>query len=338
MSTKYKCHRCCKFETHIYYDIKKHYNRKNPCNKVKKNMFMSDDQLLCLSLIPYYNDIHKIDLSEINFLKNSTIIDKSKDKLFENLKNIDKNNIKICNYCNEEFPLLTDLKKHIIINCFYNQLQKKIKNNSSENNRNFNESSSIFSEANHNEMEVHHYFTNSNNINSNNTNNNTNNNIYVDIKQQTPIPFDENWDISKISIGDKSRFMISQFMYTKLLEEILNNEINLNVIIDKEKNSGMVYKNDIDKYMQMKLKDIVSNTMDKLNKHLNDINNSDIDALKEIKTFSRQIINKKHNDYKNNEIIQEGVMKCMTNIYESKKEEATNIAKNVIHDVEEYRI
>ena len=37
--------------------------------------------------------------------------------------------------------------------------------------------------------------------------------------------------------------------YTRLLEEILNDEINLNVIIDKEKDSGMVYKNDIDKYI-----------------------------------------------------------------------------------------
>jgi len=53
--------------------------------------------------------------------------------------------------------------------------------------------------------------------------------------------------------------MISQFMYTELLEEILKNDINLNVIIDKEKNSGMVYKNNIDKYIQMKLKDIISN-------------------------------------------------------------------------------
>jgi len=100
----------------------------------------------------------------------------------------------------------------------------------------------------------------------------------------------------------------------------------------------MVYKNDTKRYTQMKLKDIILITMDKLNKHLNYINKNDIDALEEIKIFSYKIINKRYNDYKNNEIIQEDVMKCMTNIYESKKEEATNVAKNIVHENEEYRI
>jgi len=48
-------------------------------------------------------------------------------------------------------------------------------------------------------------------------------------------------------------------MYTELLEEILKNDINLNVIIDKDNDSAMVYKNSVDKYIQMKLKDIISN-------------------------------------------------------------------------------
>jgi len=334
MSANYKCYRCCKFETRVYYDIKKHCNRKYSCKKNQEHMFMSDDQLLCLSLMPYYDNIHKINLYDIEYLKDSKIIDKNKDELFEQLTYVEKNNIKICNYCNEEFPLLMDLKKHIIINCFYNELQKR---NKVDSDKNINCSNSS----------LHNSTTNSNNIHSNNTNcnnninsnNNTNNNIYVDIKQQSPpVPFDKEWDISKISKGDKRSLLISQFMYTELLEEILKNEINLNVIIDKDKDSGMVYKNNIDKYIQMKLKDIVSNTMDKLNCHLNDINKSQKNVFDEIKTFSRQMINKKHNDYKNSEKIQEGVMKCMTNIYESKKEEATNIAKNIVHEVKEYRI
>ena len=61
MSVNYKCYRCCKFETHVYYDMKKHYNRKYSCKKNQQRMFMSDDQLLCLSLMPYYNNIHKIE-------------------------------------------------------------------------------------------------------------------------------------------------------------------------------------------------------------------------------------------------------------------------------------
>ena len=330
MSVNYKCYRCCKFETHVYYDMKKHYNRKYSCKKNQQRMFMSDDQLLCLSLMPYYNNIHKIDLCDIEYLKDSKIIDQNKEELFEQLRNVEKNNIKSCIYCNKEYPLLMDLKKHIIIDCFYKELQNRIKIDNDKKIKQNNADTDISG--------LNNSTTYSNNTHSNNTNchnninsNNTNNNIYVDIKQQTPpVPFDGDWDISKISMGDRSMCMISQFMYTELLEEILKNEINLNVIIDKDKDSGMVYKNDIDKYIQMKVKDIVSNTMDKLNGHLNDINKSQKNALKEITTYSRQIINKKHNDYKNNEIIQEGVMNCMTNIYESKKEEATNIAKKVI--------
>ena len=63
-------------------------------------------------------------------------------------------------------------------------------------------------------------------------------------------------------------------MYTSLLEEILKNEINLNVIIDKDDDSSIVYKNNIDKYINIKSKYIVSNTMDKLNKHLMDLHKS----------------------------------------------------------------
>ena len=74
-------------------------------------------------------------------------------------------------------------------------------------------------------------------------------------------------------------------MYTNLLTEILENEINLNVIIDKKNNDdiGWIYKNDNDKYIMMNIKDIVNNSMNKLYKKLNYLNEdaiqkSDIDV------------------------------------------------------------
>jgi len=281
--------------------------------------------MLCLSILPYHNNKHTLEENEIDKLRNSNIIYKNKNELFNELKIIETNKLKCCKYCNQEFQFIIDLKKHVITTCFKNKLQNKdTKSLSTKINAPIN---TLYNQNDINTI---------NNTTNNNNNNNTN--IYFDIKQQTLVPFDKEWDISKISLGDKSRFMISQFMYTELLQEILKNELNLNVIIDKDNDSGMVYKNDIDKYIQMKVKDIVSNTMDKLNIHLNDINKSDTNTLKEIKTFSRQIINKKHNDYKNNEKIKEGVIKCMTNIYEIKKEEASNIAKNIVRDIDEYRI
>ena len=75
-------------------------------------------------------------------------------------------------------------------------------------------------------------------------------------------------------------------MYTELFEEILKNNVNLNVIIDKEKKYGIVYKNNIDKYIKIELKDIILNTIDKLYNHLIYINNSQKDVFNEIKIFS----------------------------------------------------
>jgi hypothetical protein len=291
--------------------MKKHYSRKYLCTSSQSSILYSCDQLLCLSLIPYNDSIHKIELSEIEHLRKSNIIEKHKNELFEELKIIEKNNIKMCKYCNKDFYLITELKKHFIINCFYNNIKniEDTEKNKKLNNIDVNsQCNNVYNNPDINTL---------NNTTNNTTNNNNNINIIIDpLKtKNTPIPFDEEWDVSKISKGDKTSLIVSQFMYTELLEEILKNDINLNVIIDKEKESGMVYKNNVDKYIQMKLKDIISNTMDKLNGHLNDINKSQKNALKEITTYSRQIINKKHNDYKNNETIQEGVMNCMTNIY-----------------------
>ena len=119
-------------------------------------------------------------------------------------------------------------------------------------------------------------------------------------------------------------------MYTKLLEEILNNEINLNVIIDKNNDSGIVYKNDIDKYIKMKCKDIVDNTMEKLKKHLMEINDeSQTTSILECLELSKQSIELKHETYKNNQKIQENVKNLISKIFEDKKDDAVNIS-NVI--------
>ena len=121
-------------------------------------------------------------------------------------------------------------------------------------------------------------------------------------------------------------------MYTSLLEEILKNDINLNVIIDRENNSGMVYKNNIEQYIKMKLKDIIDNSMEKLNKHLSDIISTKIDKYEEeFINKSKDNIENKYLTYKNNENIQKIVIDLDSKIYEKKKEEAiiiSNIVKN----------
>ena len=171
--------------------------------------------------------------------------------------------------------------------------------------------------------------TNNNTTNNNTTNNITNiinNNINLEIKNI--MPFDKNWDISKIDLKTKFFIIFNKLMYTTLLEELLKNNINLNIIIDKNNNSGIVYKNDIEEYIEMKLKDIANKTMEKLKNQLLEINNDLKDiVLEEINDYYRKIITKKYIDYKNDKDIQQQVILCLSNLFEKKKDDAIKISK-----------
>ena len=113
----------------------------------------------------------------------------------------------------------------------------------------------------------------------------------INININTPIPFDKDWDLSQISELNIYKLLFSKFMYSKLLEEILKNEINLNVIIENESDSGLVYKNDNDKYVNTVILE---------------------DHLKNIKT----IIDNKFNDYiNNNNNIKDGVNRVIKDRY-----------------------
>ena len=51
MSIIYKCSRCCKFQSSLFDDMRKHYSRKYACPRSQSSILYSDDQLICLSLI-----------------------------------------------------------------------------------------------------------------------------------------------------------------------------------------------------------------------------------------------------------------------------------------------
>ena len=311
MISRYLCKKCM-FNGNNFNDIKRHLNKKNQCKKNINSFNYSDDQLLIISLLPQQNN--DIEIKEkLNYLKNSDIICKNKSKLFSDISFIEKNKNKKCIYCDQEFNKISDLKEHILIKCFYDELQKQ-NNENKIININSNNSSTEY-----------------NLENSLNTTNNITN-IYFEIK--SPIPFDSEWDISKIDKINREHLAFSNFMYSKLLEEILKNEINLNVIIDKNNDSGIVYKNDIDKYIQMKSKDIVDNTMDKLKKHLLEINNNSKDTiLQDCIDISKKIIENKHDSYKNIEVVQNGVKEVISKIFEDKKADALNISNNFHNEI-----
>jgi hypothetical protein len=332
MLTKHICKKCL-YNTSSLKDIIRHINKKNKCSKNIDAYDYSDDQLLILSIFPYYNNIHSITDYEIEQLSKSTILYDNLDMVINLIKDIDKSKIKKCKYCNEEFTKIIDLRKHIIINCFYKELKKEdstgnsnIKiNNGNEIINNYNNNIDILNNI--NEIQNNNN-KNLYNINNQCTTNNNITNIFLDLKN--PIPFDEDWDISKIDESIKGNIIFNNLMYTGLLEEILKNEINLNVIIDKKNKSGIVYKNDIEQYIEMKSKDIIIDTMAKLRKQLLEINNSTKHLfLKECVDYSRRIINKKYIDYEKDKKLQDLVTECIENTFDKKKEEAICISKKI---------
>jgi hypothetical protein len=114
----------------------------------------------------------------------------------------------------------------------------------------------------------------------------------------------------------------------------MKNEINLNVIIDNENNSGMVYKNDIEKYIQMKSKDIVDNTMKKLSDHLIEINKMNKKSMEDILELSKEKIVKKYEDYEKNNNIKKYVETAICSIFENKKSDAIFLAQKNIKNYE----
>lgn len=316
MDEKYICKRC-NYSTNRYHDLKRHLTKKVLCLKNTNFMKYSDDQLLVLSILPHTTEKEQQQLleNEIKYLKKSEILKNNKNELLEEISLIQINKSKTCKYCNESFVKLNDLKKHILLKCFYKYHNDIINNElNAQNNTNNNNVSNITLNV------------NSNNTNSNNTISN-NINFYIGIN--SPTPFDEEWDISKISEQFISSIINSKYMYTELLKEILENEINLNVIIDKESKSGLVYKNNIDKYIRMKSSDIVNNTMEKLQNHLLEMNKNNKTQFEEVIDFSRKMITKKYNDYDNKRDLQDNVNDYISNIYHTKKDKATNIFNNL---------
>ena len=307
LSTKYICYSCNKYETNRFSDIKRHLCRKNTCHIRNEIILMSEDIIFVMSLMPYYNNMHSIELNNLEHLSESDILNKNKEEIFNEIINIEKNNIRNCKYCNKYFKLINELKKHILVNCFY------INNNKKSN------------------ILLNNVNNNSNNITYNNCDINNNNiNLYVDVK--TPIPFKENWDLSKITNEQLSCILISDYIYSGLLNAILENEMNNNVIINSDKKSGIVYMDHDDKYISLKANVIAEKTMEKLYENLKDINSKIKNNLNDIiYRVIRNNINDKNNEYndKTHKDLKNSVDNLIFNIYDKNKETAIKLGKNI---------
>ena len=321
--TSYKCINCS-YNCKLFNDMVKHLSRVTMCPKSLEGYKYTDEEIIKISLLPHKKD-KKID--NLGLLKKKTnMIKISKEKYFNVFNQIEKNKLRICPLCNSKYDKKCELKKHIILECatidFENDnintnlpllVETSIKNN--------NEKVSIFSDdnisnvntnINHNanveslmcgkENTINNITNNSYNIDNINNNYNIDNiNIINNININSPVSFDDEWDVSHLSHEEKTLLIISMYKYTKTLEKLLKNKKNLNVVVDQKSNSGLVYKkNSIE---VMSLNEICDKSLDKLNHHLNTFfddvtNNNNYHIDKDYLKHEKKVLRIKHGNYK----------------------------------------
>lgn len=345
----YECKRCF-HRTKQKIEMKRHLERKNKCIiKNVKNLKYNEKELYDMSLDKIKNNELNNILDEVNTFENSNTFKVSDNievsDIFEK-SNIDdySNTFKISDNIAEsnifeKSSIGEDLNGHNIF-----EKSSNINNNNLDNCQNkyiCNNCNSSF----HNRSNLNRHVKNCTNkkvINiTNNTLNNTilNQNI-ININLNIPRSFDEDWDISKIDKTLRNMLLLSNMKYTKTLEHILDNDTNLNVIINDELNSGIVYINSSEKFKPMSIDDIIDKSMDKLHKQLNsfyiDLKEEKNELLldDDILNTVKDTTDRKYESFKNNKYINEKVKEFITNIYNNKRHETLKIYELLCTDDE----
>jgi hypothetical protein len=92
----------------------------------------------------------------------------------------------------------------------------------------------------------------------------------------------------------------------------------------------MVYMDHKNKYIEMKGKDIITKTMEKLYDQLNDIIDNNKESLKMVKQISKEHIHDKFNEYFENNNTKEVIDENIYNSYDKNIDKAKDVCKNVI--------
>jgi len=166
----------------------------------------------------------------------------------------------------------------------------------------------------------------------NNVTNIVNNNI-INFNINIVKSFDDEWDVSKIDNHLKLLLLMNDSKFTKTLENILDNDINLNVLIDNTGEFGLVYKEN--NFEPMDIKEIVKRSMNKIYVQLtkfhqeiteeNDKNNIKINNLEE----EKKAIDIKYNEFISNKRIEEKVTEYIKSIYNKRREDTLRICNEI---------
>ena len=145
--------------------------------------------------------------------------------------------------------------------------------------------------------------------------------------------FDEDWDDSKMDEKAKIMVVLADTKYTKTLELLMENNVNLNVLIDYTGETGLVYRNN--NFEIMSIKDIVKKSMNKiyhlLHKFYQDIELNNIHNIKwAYLEEEKKMIENKYNEYISNKDTEEKVIYFMKDIYHKKRGETIKLCNNII--------
>ena len=302
----YQCRRCF-YNTCKKTDMKRHLSKKIKCHRLIESYKIKDDEIEELSLTPIKGD----EIKNINELLCKNLQNNKNN--FNNIEDyitfIDKNNETKCIYCEKIFFRKYELKRHVLTSC------KKKGNNDLVNT----------------EFDTESDTNNISNIVINNNqqiNNKQINNIQINVFNDKNIinSFDNDWDLTDIDLQKKILLFLADNKYSKTMEEILKNNKNLNVLFDKTSDTGLVYKNDIDKFINIKSDDIIISIIYKLYSHLIDfydeIKNNDF--IKDL-DIHKDKIEEKYTDFNNcqSKNIKHYVKNILIDIFDKHKDKIT---------------
>ena len=192
----YEC-KICNFKTSLLSDMKRHLERTYIC-KMEPNMYFQNtiDQNIILSLLP--NDERLKDLITKVKSKDYKGLYQTRRRLL--MKRIcgKEDDKKCCSYCNKKFNKIQELREHVLIDCFLEEILEKNDNSTTDNTPsiiNNNDNSHTIINNNSNSNNVTNNITNITNIDNSKTN------IIFNISPL--ISFDKSWDISNIDSIEK---------------------------------------------------------------------------------------------------------------------------------------
>lgn len=253
---EYNCNRCRNYtadrKTHMY----NHLCKETKCLIHINCLNMSHDQHIKFSLINS-SDMRKN--NNVYYNENNINCEKTTIEFINELKNIYTTKRTKCNHCNVQFNKNKELEKHLF-SCV-----RIVKDN---NNTNINQTP-VTTATNATNTPITNIHSASTTIINNNVNGNVNiNNQSIIQNNIVIVPFDKDWITEHIDNETKMYLFLKKFnnRYTDTLDAIMENDINKNILIDKDFDSGIVYNNN--NLERMKIKDIVNECVNKLQKHL----------------------------------------------------------------------